>query len=177
MDLDSPNNTGGTEKMGAIEDLCEMLKRLENGERLAIILLEFLSDEKLNNVLTATLASLRREVDSYGCVRLTQAERHAYELVKKLGIVTFEDLKVLADRFASFKYRSHASAIMNSLVDKGLVGRIKIGREIAYATPKEAVMWALKVLGKLPRECNPKDIADLTGLPLVKVIEVLEELV
>ena len=163
--------------MGAVEDLCEILKSRENGEKLALILLEFLSDDKLSNVLTATLVSLKREIDSYGCVRLTQAERSAYELVERLGVVTFDDLKVLADRFASFKYRSHASSIMNSLVAKGLVGRIRVGREVAYATPKEAVMWALKVLGKLPQECNPKDVADLTGLPIVKVVEVLEELV
>jgi len=163
--------------MGAVEDLYDILKKLENGEKIALLLLDYLSDDRLTNILIATLVSLKRDVSIYECVKLSPAERAAYEFVQKHGVVTFEDLRSLSDKFASFRHRSHTSAIMNSLVEKGLVGKIKLGREIAYATPKEAVMWALKVLGKLPRECNPKDVSDLTGLPLVKVLEVLEELI
>ncbi len=163
--------------MGAIEDLARTLKNIENGEKIALLLLDFLCDEEKTMILVSVLASLKDEMTRYRNVILTPAEREAYELVKRRGVVTFRDLNELADRFASFKYKSHTSSIMNSLINKGLVGRIKLGREVAYATPKEAVMWALKVLGKMPSECNPKDVSDLTGLPVVKVLEVISELV
>jgi hypothetical protein len=162
--------------MSVIDDLAKELKKRKNGEKIALMLLEYLNDESLSTLLTATLASLKEEIVRYEDVKLTPAEREAYKLVQQKGVVTYDDLKQLSDKFASFKHRSHTSTIMNSLVEKGLIGRIKLGREIAYATPREAVIWALKILDKLPRECNPKDIADLTGLPLIKVIEVLKEL-
>lgn len=53
---------------------------------------------------------------------------------------------------------------------------VKLNKETIYATPKEAVLWALKEIGKMPTECNPKEIFELTGLPIVKVLEVLDEL-
>jgi hypothetical protein len=162
--------------MSVIDDLAEELKKRKNGEKLALMLLEYLSDENLSSLLTATLSSLKYEVLRYEDVRLTPAEREAYKLVQQKGVVTYEDLKQLSDKFASFKHRSHTSAIMNSLVDKGLVGKIKLGKDLAYATPKEAVIWALKMLDQLPRECNPKVVSDLTALPLIRVVEVLKEL-
>ncbi len=163
--------------MGAIEDLIEILRKSENGEKIALLLLDYMCDSNRTNLLIVTLASLKDEITKYENVTLTPAEREAYRFVMKNGVVTFRDLSALSKKFASFKYRSHTSAIMNSLVDKGLIGRIKYGKEIAYATPKEAVMWALKELGKLPTECNPKEVSDLTGLPLIRVLEVLDELV
>ena len=162
--------------MSLIDDLAEELRRRDDGEKLALMLLEYLSDENLSTLLMDTLSYLKYEVLRYENVKLTPAEREAYKLVQQKGVVTYEDLKQLSDKFASFKHRSHTSAIMNSLVDKGLVGKIKLGRDLAYATPKEAVIWALKMLDQLPRECNPKVVSDLTALPLIKVVEVLKEL-
>ncbi len=163
--------------MGAIEDLARILKNMENGEKIALLLLDFLCDEERTVILVSVLASLKDEIARYRNVILTPAEKEAYELVKSRGVVTFKDLNELADKFASFKYKSHTSTIMNSLISKGLVGKIKLGRETAYATPKEAVMWALKVLERMPSECNPKDISNLTGLPIVRVLDVIKELV
>jgi len=163
--------------MGAIEDLVEILRKHESGEKIALLLLDYLYDEKKQNLLIATLASLRNEIVRSEQVELTAAEREAYKFVMERGVVTFEDLTQLAEKFASFKHKSHTSVIMNSLVDKGLVGKIKLGKENAYATPKEAVMWALKMLDEVPTKCNPKKISELTSLPLIKVLEVLDELV
>lgn len=163
--------------MGAIEDLIESLRKHENGEKIALLLLDYMYDSNRTNLLVTALASLKDEMTRYKNVALTPAEKEAYKFVMQNGIATFSDLSALSKKFASFKHRSHTSVIMNSLVDKGLIGRIKYGKEIAYATPKEAVMWALKELGKLPTECNPKDVSDLTGLPLIRVLEVLDELV
>jgi len=162
--------------MSLIDDLAEELRRRDDGEKLALMLLEYLSDENLSTLLMDTLSYLKYEVLRYENVKLTPAEREAYKLVQQKGVVTYEDLKQLSDKFASFKHRSHTSAIMNSLVDKGLVGKIKLGKDLAYATPKEAVIWALKMLDQLPRECNPKVVSDLTALPLIRVVEVLKEL-
>jgi len=162
--------------MGAIEELFEILKKHENGEKIALLLLDYLSDERKSNLLITTLASLRDEIAKYEHIKLTPAEKEAYKLVLEKGCVTFEDLSKLSVKFASFKHRSHTSVIMNSLVEKGLIGKIKLGKETIYATPKEAVLWALKEIGKMPTECNPKEISELTGLPIVKVLEVLDEL-
>jgi len=162
--------------MSVIDKLSEELRKRKNGEELASILLEYVRDNDLCEILKTLLPSLRDEVVRYEFVKLTPAEREAYRFVHQKGVVTYEDLKQLSNKFASFKHKSHASVIMNSLVEKGLVGKIKIGREIAYTTPREAVIWALKILDKLPRECNPKDVSDLTSLPLIKVLDILKEL-
>jgi len=163
--------------MGAIEDLAETLRKHENGEKIALLLLDYIYTTEGTNLLIATLAALKDEIARHKSITLTPAEKEAYKFVTERGVATFEDLSTLSNKFASFKHRSHTSVIMNSLVDKSLVGRIKYGREIAYATPREAVIWALKELGKLPTECNPKDVSDLTGLSLLKVLEVLDELI
>ena len=90
-------------------------------------MLDYLSDKRKSNLLITTLASLRDEIAKYEHIKLTPAEKEAYKLVLENGCVTFEDLSKLSVKFASFKHRSHTSVIMNSLVEKGLIGKIKQG--------------------------------------------------
>ena len=127
--------------------------------------------------MLSTLSSLKGEILRSKQIELTSAEKEAYKLVMEKGLVTFEDLSQLSDRFASFKHKSHTSVIMNSLLEKSLIGRIKKEKETFYVTPKEAVMWALKVVHKMPTEADPKEISDLTGLSIIRILDVLDGLV
>jgi len=159
--------------MSAKDNVRKLLHDSEHGDRNAQLLEKYLSNPKKREVLLATLSSLDEELAVYENIELTPIEHEAYMLVVEHGVATVKDISSLSDRYASFKHRSHISDIMTSLIAKGLVGRIKVRGSIAYATPKESVMWAVKELGQLPRTSNPQEIADLTGLPLIKVLEVL----
>lgn len=153
------------------------MKKQEDGEKIALFLLDYLYDEQSRGILLSTLSSLKGEILRSKQVELTAAEREAYKLVMDKGLVTFEDISQLSDKFASFKHRSHTSVIMNSLLEKSLIGRIKMGKETFYVTPKEAVMWALKELHEMPTEADPKKISDLTGLSIIRIVDVLGGLV
>ncbi|NLT48640.1 MAG: hypothetical protein GXX92_09530 [Clostridiales bacterium] len=144
---------------------------------IALFLLDYLYDEKNQGVLLSTLSSLRGEILRSKQIKLTPAEQEAFNLVMEKGLVTFEDISQLSDRFASFKHKSHTSVIMNSLLEKSIIGRIKKEKETFYVTPKEAVMWALKEVHKMPTEADPKEISDLTGLSIIRILDVLAELV
>ena len=163
--------------MGTIKDLAETLRKYENREKIALPLLDYLYDEMMPNELVPALVSPRNEIAKSEQIKLTAAEKGAYKLVIKKSVVTFDDLTKLTGKFASFRYRNHTNTIMNSLVEKGLIGKIKLRKETVYATPKEAVMWALKELDGIIIRYNPKKVGKLTGLPSVEVLEVLDELV
>lgn len=128
-------------------------------------------------MLLSTLSSLKGDILRSKQIELTPAEKEAYKLVMDKGLVTFDDISQLSDKFASFKHRSHTGAIMNSLFEKSLIGRVKQEKETFYVTPKEAVMWALKQLHQMPTDSDPKEISDLTGLSIIRILDVLDGLI
>lgn len=67
----------------------------------------------------------------------------------------------------------HASSVLNSLVSKGSLGKIKIGQSFYFISPEEAVLECLKRRGEEMDLCSPVRIAEEIGMPLAVVLEVI----
>lgn len=82
----------------------------------------------------------------------------------------------------SLRHQTHASSVLNSLVSKGALGKIKVLGNIKitpsyyFTSPEEAVMECLKMRSEEPARCSPVRIADEIGVPLAAVLEVIGEL-
>ena len=83
---------------------------------------------------------------------------------------------IIDDKYKSLKYKTHASSALNSLVKKGVLGRVKYGFICYYTTPKEAVIYHLKEMGETLEVCSPGEISKVSKMPLNTVLDVLEEL-
>ena len=84
----------------------------------------------------------------------------------------------LAARGSSLSsYRRHVSAVLNSLVARGLLGKVPgSGDEVSFALPSEAIVLALDRLGQTPDDCDYDDIRDVTGMPSRTVLEIVDHL-
>jgi len=161
--------------MDAIDELCQKLREIEEGETIALLILDYLmNDRKIT--LMSILASFREE--KYEQPKLTKMEKAVYELVKELGAVTIDDvIENLGDKIESLKYRTHANDTLNSLVRKGLIGKISYGKNVLFLTPEEAVIQAMKDLEMLPTRCNIQKIAEYTNLDIHKVVSIIERMI
>jgi len=160
--------------MDVIGELCEKLREIEEGETIALLILDYLSKNK-KLTLMALLSSFLEE--KHEQVKLSKIERSVYELVKEFGAVTTDDvIEHLSDRHDALKHRSHANDALNSLVKKGLIGKISYGKKVLFLTPEEAVIQAMKDLDMLPTKCNVRKIAEYTNLSIPKVLEVIENM-
>ena len=83
----------------------------------------------------------------------------------------------LGDKIDSLKYRTHVNDTLNSLVRKGLIGKITYGKRVLFLTPEEAVIQAMKDLEMLPTRCNIKKIAEYTNLDIHKVVRIIEKMI
>ena len=162
--------------MDAIDELCQKLREMEEGETIALLILDYLIDERRKLTLLSILASFREEKQEQP--KLTKMEKAVYELVQELGAVTIDDVvKYLGDKIDSLKYRTHANDTLNSLVRKGLIGKITYGKNVLFLTPEEAVIQAMKDLEMLPTKCDIKKIAEYTNLNIHKVVEIIEKFI
>ncbi len=94
-----------------------------------------------------------------------------------MGALTIDDvIEHLFSKHDALKYRSHANDALNSLVRKGLIGKIAYGKKVIFLTPEEAVIQAMKDLDMLPTRCNVRKIAEYTNLSIPKVLEVIEDM-
>ena len=162
-----------------VEELCEKLRSMEDGESVALLILDYLSSEKKKYALVSLLATFRGDLEErHRQVKLTKTERAVYELVKSYGAVTIDDvIENLGKEYDALKYRTHASDALNSLVRKGLIGKIAYGKKVLFLTPEEAVIQAMKDLDMLPTKCNLQKIADHTNLPIAVVLRIIEEMI
>ena len=160
--------------------LLELLAKSPSGEEIAAIICDLLADEQKELVLVAKLAEALKEVSSLEAPpELSPVEREAADLVLDAGLLLMahEVAERAKGDSKSLKHRSAASAILNELATKGVLGKVERGREVCYASPREAVVQALIGRGELPTECSPDEISKATGMPLVTVLTVLRTLV
>ncbi|MBU4374774.1 MAG: hypothetical protein KKD69_02095 [Euryarchaeota archaeon] len=163
----------------SIEKLKALLELEENGGEIAEDLANILVDERKKSLFKAKLEEIKKELaTSAQEVKLTPMEEAVRDMV--LGIrmpVTAQEVsEKIGDRYPSLKYRTHASAALNSLVSKGILGKFKVGYSYYFTSPKEAVMELMKRRGEELGKCSPAEIAKETGMPLSKVLSVIEEL-
>ena len=162
--------------MDPIDELCQKLREIEEGETIALLILDYLVDDRKKITLMSILASFREE--KHEQPKLTKMEKAVYELVQELGAVTIDDvIEHLGDKIDSLKYRTHANDTLNNLVRKGLIGKITYGKKVLFLTPEEAVIQAMKDLDMLPTRCNIKKIAEYTNLSIHKVVKIIEEMI
>lgn len=81
----------------------------------------------------------------------------------------------IGSEYSSLQYRSHVSDTLNSLLDKGQVGKIESGGTTYYTTPKAAIRHWLTERG-MPEEVPIVELADDTGVPVVTAKRYVDQL-
>jgi len=143
------------------------------------MLVEILADERKRNIFVVKLQELANEVRAIDQeITLTPMAQGVLDFVlaKKQPLTAGEVSDGMGLRYSSLRHRTHASSVLNSLVSKGSLGKIKIGPSYYFTTPEEAVIECLKRRGEEPDRCSPVKIADETGMPLAVVLEVIGRL-
>jgi len=146
---------------------------------LAEMLVEILAEERKRNIFVVRLQELANELKAIDQeVRLTPMEQGVLDFViaTKQPLNASETSDGLGAEYPSLRHRTHASSVLNSLVSKGVLGKIKVSSSQYFTTPVEAVMECLKKRGEEPDRCSPSGIADETGMPLAVVLEVIGRL-
>ena len=160
----------------SIEKLAGLLSADEYGDVVAEMLVEILAEERKRNIFVVKLQELANELKTINQeVRRTPMEQDVLDFViaTKQSLSASEVSKGICSYYPSLRHRTHASSVLNSLVSKGVLGKIKAGPGYYFTTPVEAVMECLKRRGEEPDRCSPVRIADETGVPLAVVLEVI----
>jgi len=160
----------------SIEKLAGLLSADEYGDVVAEMLVEILADERKRNIFVVKLQELASELKAIDQeIKLTPMEEGVLEFViaTKQSLSASEVSKAMRVYYPSLRHRTHASSVLNSLVSKGVLGKIKVGPGYYFTTPVDAVMECLKKRGEEPDRCSPVRIADETGMPLAVVLEVI----
>ncbi|RLG21035.1 hypothetical protein DRN77_07155 [Methanosarcinales archaeon] len=163
----------------SIEKLAGLLSADEYGDVIAETLVEILAEERKRNIFVAKLQEVRNETKAIDQeITFTPMERSVLDFVLagKQPLKAGEVSDAMGAEYPSLRHRTHASSVLNSLVSKGVLGKIKVGRGYCFTTPEEAVMECLKKRDEEPDRCSPVRIADGTGMPLAVVLEVIGRL-
>ena len=163
----------------SIEKLAALLKMEENGEEIAHLLNKLLIDDRGRDVLLVKLNSVEREMSTLGLeVKLSKPEEVIRSIVRseRKPLTAQEVAAKVETQYRSLKHTSHASAVLNSLVRKGILGKFKHDYNYYFTSPREAVNEQLKRRGETPEECSPVEIAEETGMPLAVVLDAIREL-
>jgi len=160
----------------SIEKLAGLLSADEYGDVVSEVLVEILAGERKRNIFVVKLQELANELKAIDQeIKLTPMEQDVLDFVvaTKQSLSASEVSKGMLAYYPSLRHRTHASSVLNSLVSKGVLGKIKAGPGYYFTTPDEAVMECLKRRGEEPDRCSPVRIADETGVPLAVVLEVI----
>ncbi len=160
----------------SIEKLAGLLSADEYGDVVSEMLVEILAEERKRNIFVVKLQELANELKAIDQeIKLTPMERDVLDFVvaTKQSLSASEVSKGMLAYYPSLRHRTHASSVLNSLVSKGVLGKIKAGPGYYFTTPVEAVMECLKRRGEEPDRCSPSRIADETGVPLAVVLGVI----
>ncbi|MCD4844394.1 MAG: hypothetical protein K8R25_07910 [Methanosarcinales archaeon] len=159
-----------------IEKLAGLLSADEYGDIIAETLVEILAEERKRNIFVTKLQDLKNEVRTIDRkITFTPMEQSVLDFViaMKQPLNASEVSKGMGAVYSSLQHRTHASSVLNTLVSKGVLGKIKIGHSYYFTSPDEAVRESLKKRGEEPDRCSPVRIGDETGLPLAVVLEVI----
>ena len=158
----------------------EALLRLdERGAYIVEQLSRLLVDRRKRRLLLIQLHEIdqdreSREEDTV----LTQSEAEVLRIVMDARKpTTTAEVQDQAEGESLRKYRQHASATLNNLTSKGLLGKVRgPGRQMYFALPREAVKLALTQLGQTPEDCDLVKIGEITELPYAVTLETVEEM-
>lgn len=159
--------------------LIALLELDDQGEEIANIIANMLVEDRKRNIFVTRLQEIRNQLVNIDTkIELTDAQISVRRFVEdmKRPVTTKDVADKMGLEYPSLKYRTHTSAILNFLVSKGVLGKFKDGYSFYFTTPKEAVMERLKKRGEQPGNCSPGEISKETGIPLGRVLNVIEEL-
>ena len=152
-----------------------------DGEEIAALLNRLLSADEAD-LLKLHLAEAEADLQTVAQeTELTPREEAANRVVSEHGeplsagdlVALVEDeYEEVGEQFQSLRHRSHASDILNRLVEKGLLGKIRHRGSVYYVDPEEAVRNWFKSHGD-PEEFVATELAEETGLPLPTVKDIL----
>ena len=163
----------------SIEKLAGLLSVDEYGDVVAEMLVEILAEERKRNIFVAKLQDLKNEVKAIDQeIRFTPMEQSVLDFVlaMKQPLSAAEVSGRIGSEYTSLRHRTHASSVLNSLVSKGSLGKIKIGQSFYFTSPEEAVLECLKRRSEEPGRCSPVRMAEEIGMPLAVVLEVISGL-
>ncbi len=166
-------------KPESIEKLANLLSADEYGEVIAETLVAILADDYKRNIFVAKLGEIKSIVSKLDKeIKLTPMEKTVKDFIyqSRQPFTAKEVSEKLGQSNPSLKHRTHSSATLNSLVSKGILGKIKMGYSYYFTEPTEAVMECLKRRREEPKSCSPASIATDTGMPINVVLEVIGEL-
>jgi hypothetical protein len=115
----------------SIEKLAGLLSADEYGDVIAETLVEILAEERKRNIFVAKLQELANEVKAIDQeITFTPMERSVLDFVlaSKQPLNAREVSDGMGLRYSSLRHRTHASRVLNSLVLKGVLGKIKVGQ-------------------------------------------------
>jgi hypothetical protein len=175
--------------MNERERLLAVLSSLAEGDYLAKLLLDLVGEgsEEDQLYLEAILkdAVNKRQAVPRSPGAVSDAEKLALDLVLEGRPLTADDVAAQASQTPGLPktvaHRSGASALLNGLVENGLLGKFHYGREVIFASVQEAVFEAYKIwLRDQPRgqgnritEIDPLAISEMTGVPVARVLREL----
>jgi len=150
--------------------LAALLELDEDGEWFAGKFSQYLVDEKKRELLKLKVSEVDEAYLSMNQdLTLTQSEADVLRVVHEANKpLTASDITTQSgpSMVHSLKYRQHASATLNKLVDKGLLGKVPSqSRGTYFAPPRDAVKQILIYLGQVPQEIDLQIISDISGLP------------
>ena len=158
----------------------EALLRLdERGEYIAEQLSRLLVDRRKRRLLLIKLHEIDQDQESREeDTVLTQSEAEVLRIVMDARKpTTTAEVQGLAEGESLRKYRQHASATLNNLTAKGLLGKVRgPGRQMYFAPARDAVKLALTQLGQTPDDCELEKIREITELPYAVTLETIEDM-
>ena len=87
------------------------------------------------------------------------------------------EVQEMAEGDSLRRYGQHASAVLNELTLKGLLGKVReAGRVVYFALPREAIRLALAQHGQTPEEYDFGRVREVTELPYAVLLETIEDM-
>jgi hypothetical protein len=176
--------------MSKEEELAKVLKNLREKygdyvvDSICDMLIDIVSDEFKLRLLLPKLEEIGEIQElKYRGVILTEMERDVYEFVKNCletnYYVTVKDIHEsdLPKKYSSLRHPNLISKVLNSLVEKGLLGKVRVGKTVGFTTPEEAIKEALRLMPDRKNiDVNIWEISKVTGLPVEKILAVLKSM-
>ncbi len=156
-----------------------LLQLDEQGEYLVEKLSRALVDRRKRRLLLIKLHEIDNDQQAIEKeIVLTRSEAEVLRIIQDARKpVTTAEVQGRATSESLRKYRQHASATLNGLTTKGLLGKVRgPGREMHFAPTREAVRLALTQLGQTPDYCDLARVREVTDLPYAAVLETVEDM-
>jgi len=165
---------------GDIQRLLVLLQVDSEGEDIAEKLNRILVDRRKRLLLMVKLQEVEEMVKALEQeVSLTPSETEVVRIIRdaRKPLAAQEITEGASGRLESLRYRQHASATLNSLVDKGVLGKLKgRGRILYFTEALEAVKQTINQLGQSPDDYDPQAVAESTGLSIARVLDLSHEI-